>query len=217
MTHLILRLTYIYTHVNGRLGWCLTTEMSHVTHTNETHIQMSHSYHSTSDMIYVTYEWVMSHMNESCHVWMSHVTYAWVMSHMNESCHVWMSNAIYEWGMSHMNESCHICMSHVTYGWVMTHMYESWHIWMSHITYEWVTSHMDESCHIRTSHVTHAWVMSHMNESCHMWMVDWGDASWQKWVMSYIQISPATCIDELCHTYKWVPLHLWMSHATHTN
>jgi len=26
-------------------------------------------------------------MNESCHIWMSHVTYEWVMSHMNESCH----------------------------------------------------------------------------------------------------------------------------------
>jgi len=39
---------------------------------------------------YVTYEWVMSHMNESCHIWMSHVTYEWVMSHMNESCQIWI-------------------------------------------------------------------------------------------------------------------------------
>ena len=30
----------------------------------------------------------MSHMNESCHIWMSYVTYEWVMSHMNESCHI---------------------------------------------------------------------------------------------------------------------------------
>jgi len=37
-------------------------------------------------MSHVTYEWVMSHMNESCHIWMSHVTYEWVMSHMYESC-----------------------------------------------------------------------------------------------------------------------------------
>jgi len=42
-----------------------------------------------------THEWVLSnvmmrdvtHMNESCHTWMSHVTHEWVMSHMNESCH----------------------------------------------------------------------------------------------------------------------------------
>jgi len=40
---------------------------------------------------------VMSHMNESCHIWMSHVTYEWVMSHMNESCHIWMSHVTYEW------------------------------------------------------------------------------------------------------------------------
>jgi len=33
-------------------------------------------------------EWVMTHLNESCHVWMSHVniTYERVISHMNESC-----------------------------------------------------------------------------------------------------------------------------------
>jgi len=28
--------------------------------------------------------------NESCHIWMSHVTYEWVTSHMNESCHTCM-------------------------------------------------------------------------------------------------------------------------------
>jgi len=39
----------------------------------------------------------VTHMNESCHIWMSHVTYEWVMSHMNESCHIWMSHVTYEW------------------------------------------------------------------------------------------------------------------------
>ena len=37
----------------------------------------------------VTYEWVMSHMNESCLTWMSHVSYEWVTSYMNESCLIW--------------------------------------------------------------------------------------------------------------------------------
>jgi len=36
------------------------------------------------------YEWVMSHMNASCHTWMSHVTYEWVMSQIKESCHMCM-------------------------------------------------------------------------------------------------------------------------------
>ena len=42
-------------------------------------------------MSHVTYDRVMSHMIESCHIWSSHVTYDRVMSHMNEACHV-MSN-----------------------------------------------------------------------------------------------------------------------------
>jgi len=37
----------------------------------------------------VTYEWVVSHMNESCHIWMSRVTYEWVMSHMNASWYIY--------------------------------------------------------------------------------------------------------------------------------
>jgi len=57
-------------------------------------------------MSQVSYEWVMSHMNESCLIWMSHVSYEWVMSHMNESCH--MSHVTYKWVTSHdMNESCY--------------------------------------------------------------------------------------------------------------
>jgi len=76
----------------------------------------------------VAYECVMSHMNESCHIWMSHVTYEWVMSHMNESCHIWMIHVTYEWVMSHMTEWCHIWMSHVTYAWVMSRMNEWCHV-----------------------------------------------------------------------------------------
>jgi len=39
----------------------------------------------------VTYEWVVSHMNESCLTCMSDVTYRWVTSHMNESWPVFRS------------------------------------------------------------------------------------------------------------------------------
>jgi len=101
--------------------------MSHVTYVNESyHVWMRRIWtHSYSDITcyvtsisHVTYEWVMSHMNESCHIWMSHVTYESVMSHIHESCHIWMSHVTYEWVMSHMNESCHIWMSHVS-----THSY----------------------------------------------------------------------------------------------
>jgi len=98
-------------------------------------------------LVRVTYEWVMPHVNGSCHVWMSPGTYEWVMSHRNESCHIWMRHVTYEWVISHVNGSCHTRMSHVIYEWVC-------HIWISHATCEWVVSHMDKSFHMWTILVT---------------------------------------------------------------
>jgi len=51
----------------------------------------------------VPYEWVMSHMNGSCLVWMCQGTYERVISPMNEPCPIWMGHVPYEWVMSHMN------------------------------------------------------------------------------------------------------------------
>jgi len=67
-------------------------------------------------------EWVMSHVNESCHIWMSHVTYERVMSRIHRNfprlwwrtrglrrvTPQWVGHVPYEWVMSHMNESCHV-------------------------------------------------------------------------------------------------------------
>jgi len=64
----------------------------------------------------VTYEWVMSHMNESCHIWMSHVTYKWVISHTNESRHVWMSHGhIWIISSAEMKEEVALCGNAVCY------------------------------------------------------------------------------------------------------
>ena len=73
---------------------------------HEKHIHESYHAHKPDNVTHVNescykYQWVMSHMNESCHVWMSHVTYGWVMSHMNASCHIRMSH------VTHMNQSYH--------------------------------------------------------------------------------------------------------------
>jgi len=51
-------------------------------------------------------------MNESCHILMSHVTYEWVISHIHESCHI---SVIHKRVMSHMNESSHTWMVQITY------------------------------------------------------------------------------------------------------
>ena len=93
----------------------------------------------------------MSHMNESCLIWMRHVTYEGVLSHMNESCHIWMRHVTYEGVLSHMNESCHIWMRHVTYECVMSHMNAACH---ESVMYEGVMSYMNESCLIQCECVT---------------------------------------------------------------
>jgi len=95
-------------------------------------IRMYHGAYKCIVAAITSYWWVMSYMNESCHIWMSHVTYEWVMSHMNESWRIWMSHFTYEWVMSHMNESFHIWISHIIYeciiAWGIAHMNESWHM-----------------------------------------------------------------------------------------
>jgi len=63
-------------------------------------------------------EWVLSHLNESCHIWMSHVTYEWVMPHLHESCHKWMSHVACEWVMSHMQLVCIYIALQWVYLWI---------------------------------------------------------------------------------------------------
>ena len=49
---------------------------------------------SLSVIVGVSNRWVMSHMNEACHIRMRHVTYEWVPSHTNESWHIWTSHGV---------------------------------------------------------------------------------------------------------------------------
>jgi len=108
--------------------------MSHGANMNEScHIRMSHGTHMHESWVrhgtqtdagtkaeatcmrirmrHSIWEWVMTHMEESCLTWRSHVMYGGVMSHMKESCHVWIGC------VTHMNKSW---MSHGT------NMNESW-------------------------------------------------------------------------------------------
>jgi len=134
-------------------------------------------------MSHGTCDWVMAHVIESWHIWLSHGTYE--DSRVNDLWHIWvsgqMNHGTCDWVMAHtqkdMEESRHkkkwmsarlVCgKSAVTCAPVhmreSSHINESCHILISCVTYEGVISHMDESCHIWMSHVTH------INESCHIW------------------------------------------------
>jgi len=90
-------------------------------------------------MRHVTYEFLVS-----CHTRMSPVTYEWVISHMNASCHICMGRII--------DSSCRTWMRYVTYEYVVSHIHKSCHIWMRHVTYEWVIHAMNESYHMWIGH-----------------------------------------------------------------
>ena len=185
--------------------------------------------HEMNDLLkHDTCEWVMSHINESCHMWMSHVTHQWVMSHVNvrtrdervtnymwderpaETCHMWMSHVTHQKVMSYITwtpderpaEACHMWMSHVTREWVMSHVNESCHMWMSHM---WM------------SHVTCEWVMSHVIWMNHIIM--WHDSlirvPWLLYfplALPHLHTSAVACMSESRHTYEWT---MSMSHVTH--
>ena len=65
------------------------------------------------------------HLNESCHIWMSHVTYEWAMSHVDRSLYghqadsyscvdlfiVWMTH-LYVWHDSFIFDMIHSCVRH---------------------------------------------------------------------------------------------------------
>jgi len=116
---------------------------------------------------FITYDWVMFHTNDE-----------WVMPHMNQPCHIWISSLSVTW----LIQSClmwksHLYMIHVTYEGVM-------HTWISHVTYKWVMSlpHMNHQSEPMVQLIL--WFMSlprannsqtfqirvhepTMNESCH--------------------------------------------------
>jgi len=50
-----------------------------------------------------TCEWIMCALRR--HIWMHHVSYEWVMTHSNESCLIWMRSVWYEWVVFHTSAS----------------------------------------------------------------------------------------------------------------
>ena len=147
-------------------------------------------------MSHVPYEWVMSHINASCHIWIwlktllllvhdvHHqrvVSMSWVMSHVNESCPIWTSHVPYECVMSHMNDPC-IHMGHDSFIWDIRCIFGTWLKTLLLLVQDifttgswrasWYTSRIDMS-HLKytwaMSHLNKVMPMSHMNQSRHTW------------------------------------------------
>jgi len=185
------------------------TWMSHVSH-----FEKKCSWLRTHESFHVC-EWVMSHKNESCHVWMSHM--GWLRLVGSIKLYVSFAKEPYKrddivqkrpiiWSILLIVATpYHVKKSHVTHSPLLiitehfaSHMNQSCH------TCGRVTWHKNESYHVKKSHVTHSPLLiitehfaSHINQSWHTC----------KWVMSH---KIGTHVNESCHTklshatWKWV-------------
>ena len=177
-------------------------------------------------MSHATYEWVMSHENESCHthdtvmsrineLWhrqLSHVTHARVMSNINESRHTYerVKSSLHEsWSKAplHHTLQTHTRISHVTHDWVMKH-WSHWHIDdtlynLQAKLYWWSKApvHHTLQTHTRISHVIYDWVMSKRNESWHTY--------------ECVQLTSLDFWWSKAPVHRTLQTHTWMSHVTY--
>jgi len=180
-------------HCRDDTTWYVPYEwvMSHVYESRHPYrwIQAAHCRGDTPNRMKTRYTTVVSHMNESGPIWMSHVPYVWVTAPIQMDA----VSTLQRWHTKQDEDTIHY--GGVSYEWVTSHMNESRPIWMRHrrwmqaahcrdktlkedddtinyggVSYEWVTSHVNESRPIWMSHVPYEWGTCHMNESRPIWM-----------------------------------------------
>jgi len=163
-------------------------------------VSFSRRYGRGKQKRHVTYEWVMSRTNESCHVRMSRVTYELVMRQMTESCHIWMSHVIYECVMSRMIESSHMRMGWPTAGGNSQNgaLIYSWYTKKSHHING--LSLMNESCHIQVGRRHKSTCRVHLFVASKKSDVTWVGRVAYEWIMLHTK--------ESCLSYDWVMSHV---------
>jgi len=152
----------------------------------------------------------------SCHVRIGHFAYEWVVSRMNESCHVWMSRVAYvevglmelvyrepaTWWKERPAEFIYMYTYIYIYVYVCTivisHMNEACRIWMRHFAYEWVMSHMND-------HVTYEEVGC--REIVYRELETW----WKERPAEFIYLYTYMHI----YVYVLVSSHTWMRHVAY--
>jgi len=156
---------------------------------------------------HVSYEWVMSGVNDSCPAPMSHVSEEWLLSIIHGACLVWTSHIWYEWVICSMSLSCLVWTSHISYVWVMCRMNEPCPARMSHTSYEQVTSRMSLSCLYMTYHSRRRTGLKNVTFSDIPQIVSVRNESWRMWIsyVTYEGVMPH--MNELHH--------LGRSHVTH--
>jgi len=125
----------------------------------------------------ITFDGVMSHMNESCHIRKSHVSLPLLRICMQQGKHIWLSHVPYEWVMSRTKQSCQLTFAAYLYA------NSGNHIRLSHVPYEWVMSHTKKSRQLTSAAYLYATRQTHWIESCPIWM---GDVTYETVMSAYL-------------------------------
>jgi len=180
------------------------------------------------------YACAMSHVNESCHICLSHVTYEY--THMWHDSFTWVTSRTW---VTHVTY-----VSHVT-TWVSSRLNESRHIWMRwrlHVTYEWVTMWYTEwvihMWHDSLTWLIHMWRDSPKSDMTHLviWCGLEGIQIWVRhdpthlcisdsWLTCFQGTHPLDCISSRAYvtwlTHEWHDsvtwhglerIHIWVRH-----
>ena len=109
---------------------------------------------------HVTFERVLSYMDESRQTWMSHI---WTIHvHMNESYHIWMSHVNHNLFMSHLDTSRHL--------WTRSVANDAWIVWHVHMSHDIFRSHgtiicvweRESKCARPTQFKTHGYIHAYI-------------------------------------------------------
>jgi len=162
-----------------------------------------HNVHICDMTRHVTCEWVMSHMNESCHIWTSHVTYMLYITCEASILHMHTQKWCPKKNGANVTNSIIAEMPRTLLSW-------KWLIHIGHVTdVVWHDAHTEMSrtllsqrCHELYYHSNDSFILATSQTSCDM-------THTHVWHDSHVCVTWRIHTCDMTHTYVWHDAFIW--------